>query len=138
MRKLISLLTIVLAISIILNRQGLFREDRGIKTFNISDIKYIEIYNTTNENINTINRYVDIEYIINSIAENDNMLFDDINSDTPIVYKYITLHIINYESEKDIIYIYEDCGRYFVEKPYGGIYEIPRFEYENILEYTHL
>lgn len=53
-------------------------------------------------------------------------------SDQPNVEKYYT---VTFKDSEEIIYIYEKEGKYYIEQPYNGIYEITLEEHNKIMEY---
>ena len=57
------------------------------------------------------------------------------NNDQPLVQPYITLIFKNFDGNSDTFYFYEMKGKYYIEKPYAGIYKSDQNVEENIQSY---
>ena len=47
-------------------------------------------------------------------------------------------YIVNFKGTEQVMYLYTKSDKYYIEKPYDGIYEITQEEYNNILKYLYL
>lgn len=96
----------------------------------VSDIISVDI--TVGEN--TINHADEnwISEMISKISNSEPTKKDSVQ-DVPQVDNYIKIDI-QFEKGTSTLFVYEDNGKYYVEQPYQGIYEIDSQLYEQLQE----
>ncbi|EGO7726302.1 TPA: DUF5301 domain-containing protein [Enterococcus faecium] len=63
----------------------------------------------------------DAESILKKIRE-AKKTFSSSNTDQPSVNKYYTLKILDTKDSEDTLYVFEENGKVYIERPYDGIY----------------
>ena len=76
-----------------------------------------------------------VEDVINYITKEEKTTKKASVSDIPQVEEY---YIVNFKGTEQVMYLYTKSDKYYIEKPYDGIYEITQEEYNNILKYLYL
>lgn len=78
----------------------------------------------------------EIQYITSSIKNRMKKTSTDSFNDVPTGVDYYIKMILDYnKGEDEIYYIYNIKDKFFVEKPYVGVWRIPKTVYKNIESY---
>lgn len=135
-RGLLILFIFVITIAIVIGTCGALssRNRYTLQIANLEDILTIEM--TKDGNNMMITNMDKISDIVNMILEVKRVTkvasVGDYPSNTDDV---IQLKITSRSDEKDTLYIYEKNQKSFIEKPYNGIYQIAKEEYDIINNY---
>lgn len=138
MRKSIFILLIfIITIVIVICACSMFsnRTKYALEIINIDDILTIEI---TKDGNNIIITSTDkIADISNTILGVKRVTKEASISDYPAnIENVITINITSKTEEKETLYLYKKNNKYFIEKPYNGIYQISNDEYDIIINYV--
>ncbi|WP_461810917.1 DUF5301 domain-containing protein [Faecalimonas sp.] len=58
-------------------------------------------------------------------------------NDSPGVKRYTKVELNFKEKGSSVVYFYEEKGKYYLEQPYNGVYEISQDEYKGLEKYLN-
>lgn len=114
-----------------------FFMNRTTYTLNLpeaDDLKSISLSNPNKEEeVTDIKEIEDMLYVL---KENGRTTKKESINDSPVNTEEPIKVELNLKKEgSSVVYIYEDDGKYYLEQPYNGIYQISGDEYNDIAKY---
>lgn len=131
----IILCTIILIIILIITNMLKESKCYTFKLDNIENISRIASQKSNTETKIEITSKEIVEDVINYITKEEKTTKKASVSDIPQVEEY---YIVNFKGTEQVMYLYTKSDKYYIERPYDGIYEITQEEYNNILKYLYL
>lgn len=116
----------------------IFFMQRNVYTLNIPKVDDLENISLKSESVTKeITDAKIMKEVVLELNGNGRMTKQESVNDSPGVKKYTKIELNFKEKGSSVVYFYEEKGRYYLEQPYNGVYEISEDEYKGLEKYLN-